>query len=633
MEEIIYRIRGGIYHDAIASLRRRPLPANDLDSASPQLPAFAVSRRYESSSELRNMAVYTGFLLLDLPLSSHPAEGERIRHSVNEQPETVASFQSACGQYLQVILWTNSPQSAHKERYRAACDWLLRLTDVEPGREADDPKRRCVLSADPAAHFNPAAVPLAPQAARVFTDHFGITSNKEAAKDANATKPAEKEVNNRETTPCIPDWVYEELPPFLKELCAPFDPGRERDVVLISALLVVSACLEVKAEFRGSTHWPNLMGMVLAPPASGKGRLAQSRRLAEGFHGQRLEVYKQQKADYQRALRRHKKAEQEGDWDAEVDLPQKPQMRKFLIPGDSTSASLQEDLLPGESHLIHESETDTLGKAFKAGNGNYSAELRKAFHHEAISVARKTDAYAKEIVNPRLSVALAGTPDQLFGLIKATEDGLFSRFIFYYFDEAQEYQDAVPAGAQSVNAEQHFDLFAQKLEALAQRIAEAPTTFDMTAEQYERYNRRFKTLTKRAQLMDKGADGVIRRFGVIVYRIMMILTTLRMAEQEITDCRLVSNDVDYRVAEGLTDVLLEHTLTVFNRLPKTGARVNKALLRFFDSLPSGSVSRKEAVDIGMQILPVAVRSIGAYLQSLVDMGLLQKTRHGHYEKT
>lgn len=40
----------------------------------------------------------------------------------------------------------------------------------------------------------------------------------------------------------LPESAYENLPAFLQELTAPFE-GRERDIVLLSSIGVISACL------------------------------------------------------------------------------------------------------------------------------------------------------------------------------------------------------------------------------------------------------------------------------------------------------------------------------------------------------------------------------------------------------
>ena len=53
---------------------------------------------------------------------------------------------------------------------------------------------------------------------------------------------------------------------------------------------------------------------------------------------------------------------------------------------------------------------DTLSNVFKQEWGSYSDLLRKAFHHERVSSSRKENNKFTEVINPKLSIALSGTP-------------------------------------------------------------------------------------------------------------------------------------------------------------------------------------------------------------------------------
>jgi hypothetical protein len=91
--------------------------------------------------------------------------------------------------------------------------------------------------------------------------------------------------------------------------------------------------------------------------------------------------------------------------------------------------------------LIFETEGDTLAQTFKSEHGNYSDGFRKAFHHEIISYNRRKDCEFVELETPRLSALLLGTPKQVSTLIPNAENGLFSRFIFYYMNILPVWKD------------------------------------------------------------------------------------------------------------------------------------------------------------------------------------------------
>jgi hypothetical protein len=77
---------------------------------------------------------------------------------------------------------------------------------------------------------------------------------------------------------------------------------------------------------------------------------------------------------------------------------------------------------------------DTLAQTFKSEHGNYSDGFRKAFHHETIRIIARKDREFVGLNVPKLSTVLSGTPRQIQSLIPDAENGLFSRFIFYYMN-------------------------------------------------------------------------------------------------------------------------------------------------------------------------------------------------------
>ena len=76
-----------------------------------------------------------------------------------------------------------------------------------------------------------------------------------------------------------------------------------------------------------------------------------------------------------------------------------------------------------------ESEADTLSIMMNNDWSNFNDVLRKCFHHEPLSIARKVEDIFVEISEPKLSVIISGTPGQLKPLLKSKENGLFSRFL------------------------------------------------------------------------------------------------------------------------------------------------------------------------------------------------------------
>lgn len=133
------------------------------------------------------------------------------------------------------------------------------------------------------------------------------------------------------------------------------------------------------------------------------------------------------------SLKRNEKTEQE--------KPEEPPFKVFYIPGNSSSVSFMNSLQANQfTGIIFETEADTIAQTFKNDWGSYSDILRKAFHHENTGLMRK-DRYI-EIKEPRLAVVLSGTPEQVHNLMPSTENGLFSRFLYYAFEDEGEFKNS-----------------------------------------------------------------------------------------------------------------------------------------------------------------------------------------------
>lgn len=105
----------------------------------------------------------------------------------------------------------------------------------------------------------------------------------------------------------------------------------------------------------------------------------------------------------------------------------------FLISGNNTGTGILQNIMDANgTGLICETEADTISAAIGSEYGHWSDTLRKAFDHDRLSYNRRTDQEYREVKKSYLSVLLSGTPAQVKPLIPSTENGLFSRQLFYY---------------------------------------------------------------------------------------------------------------------------------------------------------------------------------------------------------
>ncbi len=438
-------------------------------------------------------------------------------------------------------------------------------------------------------------------------------------------------------TPKIPEWIFERLPNILKLGAEAYPVERERDVFLTSALTILSGCLpEVRGVYHQRTVYPNLFSFILAPPASGKGSMQSSKELADKYHKSLLEESKANRKAYEQELRIYKKANSATNKQADpnAEPPEEPPFRVVYIPANTSSAQLYVHLQDNdEKGIICETEADTLGIVFKNEWGSYSDLLRKGFHHEKVSLSRKTNKEFIDINHPRISVALTGTPNQIFNIIPNAEDGLFSRFIFYAFRADAGWVSPAP-DPDRANLTEHFEALSEVVLQMVQFLSENPTKIELSAEQWEVMNKFFsENLEDITRLVGEEATSVVKRMGLIFYRLCMIFTAMRKFEDG--DCSevLTATDEDVQIALALTETFLQHSILIFSNLPGQDATYSvknpPKKQKFLEALPD-CFTRKEAVDIGKKA-GFATRTVDYCLQKWEGV-YIRKEDTGWYVK-
>ncbi|MEM9821764.1 MAG: DUF3987 domain-containing protein [Bacteroidota bacterium] len=436
----------------------------------------------------------------------------------------------------------------------------------------------------------------------------------------------------------MPSIIFDQLPRLLQSSCATFVDERERDVFLTSALTVLSGCLpEVSGVYDRRVYYPNLYSFIIAPAASGKGVMSFAKTLGMVRHDELLQksreamkVYKQEMYRYEVAVFQHKKGR-----GGEPNPPSnKPPFQLLYIPANSSSAMLIQHLYQNNgSGTLFESEADTLGNVLKQDWGGYSDLLRKAFHHEAISYSRKQGEEFLEINQPKLSVALSGTPNQILKLIPSTEDGLFSRFLFYGFEGEVKWRDVSPTGS-GTDWTNLFDQLSREVLAMSNFLKKYPTTVKLSQQQWRNLNIGFtEQLVETYSFVGVEALSIVKRMGLIMFRMAMIFTAMRKFEKGRKEKVITCEEIDSEVAQLLADYYLKHAMHLYEMLPRRKVGMERPMTRnkrqLFEALPS-KFKRSEAISIGKQ-LGWSERSVDRFLKRLSGDRLLQPS-HGNYEK-
>ncbi|MEI8049185.1 MAG: DUF3987 domain-containing protein [Bacteroidota bacterium] len=438
------------------------------------------------------------------------------------------------------------------------------------------------------------------------------------------------------TTPTIPDEVYEALPELLKQGASAFTDKRKRDVFFTAAIAIISGCLpNVTGIYFQERVYPHLYTFIIAPAASGKGVLKNAKRLAEKYHQNILQqsrdaqkIYQNEMDDFKMMERNRKKGE------PSTEKPEAPPFKILFIPADCSKARMIEHLKSNDGQgIICETEADSMSGAKQQDWGDYSVILRAAFHHETVSSTRKTDNQYDEINEPRLAVALSGTPSQAPRLLSSAEDGLFSRFLFYAYKNKAEWQDPSPR-SNGIVYNDHFEALSLQVLEIISHLELSPTTVELTSAQWDIINTEFPLmLSDVVTFTSEEAVGVVYRLGLVLFRMCMIFTALRKYENGEISQSLFCTDKDFYTVLQLIQTYLEHSLLMFNNLPKQYEPMQflsgDGKRRFFDALPQ-EFTRKEATEIGLRF-KLAARTVDEVLRSATGISLT-RIKAGHYQR-
>jgi hypothetical protein len=468
-----------------------------------------------------------------------------------------------------------------------------------------------------------------------FAKFANLQTKEAVVKNSNNSNVIPEEEDYLKTTPIIPQSVYDNLPLILFESCQVFKGSREKDVFLTGALAILSGCLpNVSGLYSGSVVYPSLFSFILAPAASGKGALKFAKALADKYHSNLLAESQEARKIYEEKLAAYKMLKGKGKLEGDQEIPQEPKFKVVYIPANTSNAKIIQHLDWNEGKgIICETEADTLGQTFKNDWGSYSDMLRKSFHHEKISVSRKTDAEFVEVNEPQLSVALSGTPKQVFNIIASAEDGLFSRFIFYVFKTDAVWLDPSPKG-NPVNLTDYFNKQSNQVFKLVEFFERDSMILQLTEEQWDKFNPIFSSyLVQISTFVSDDAQSVVKRLGIILFRLCMIFTAIRKFETNDHHKEIYCSDIDFETALTLIKTYLQHSIIMFENLPKQGEQgpfksgENKKL--FYDSLPN-EFQRKEAIEMAVNF-NIKERTADNFLKACLGKYLI-KSDTGIYKK-
>ena len=384
--------------------------------------------------------------------------------------------------------------------------------------------------------------------------------------------------------------------------------GEMRDMLLLSLLTNYAYALPAMRMYHGFPHHvygPELMTMVLAPAASGKGIMNYAKQLLQGIEDEHGEF--------------------------------------IFLPANTSSAALMSylQMLHGRG-IMMATEIDTLSKALGSSTGGFSDVLRCMFEHETISKLRKNHEEFIEITDPHFAVLISGTYNQLKPLIKSRENGLMSRFACYVVKQTQDFDDRVWLDDNTDAIPQDLTLYEQLGHELSLRYgwmrkAKHSCYFYLTDAQRKTITRMFRAMYDiYRKSFGNEFDSILKRMPVIMKRIGMILTGLRMDMTQPLPERMVCSEDDFETVLLIGHKLLMHAAMMFQMLPankeSVPGEIGQTLIQkqFFEMLPE-DFTKQDAVKQA-EVLGVNVRTMEDWLEKAIQQTVIERIMKGRYHK-
>lgn len=472
-----------------------------------------------------------------------------------------------------------------------------------------------------------------------------------------------EEQSVKNVPPTFPEYPW---PAFLKGMIDRGDTPAQRDILLLGAITVLGATLNksLRISYGRKFYYPCLQTFIVAPPASGKGALAWTRRLAEPIHEAMMANYRQRHKAYR---------EEKSRWDSlgkkksDTPEPEMPPLKMFLIAGNNSGTGVLENLIEADGiGLICETEADTVSTAIGTEHGHWSDTLRKCHDHERLAFNRRTNHEYRECDESYLSVLLSGTPAQVKPLIPSAENGLFSRQLFYFMPPIDEWMDQFDSESEDYGLrfatwgtqwKQVLDLINGSVQTIQLRLSE---------KQKELFNQRFAQLFSHAGYAYGGSmRSAVARIAINTCRILSIVALLRALEKFLPPQQKIFNsqfsifnspglspapeipienikdgivpkldlrvtDEDFQAVLTLIEPLYRHSSYVLGFLPTSAAipvqtSPEQAL---FNALPMMFCRRQAVEEAAKNGIPE--KTLDSSLKRMLEKGTLIKTARGEY---
>ncbi|RZK31867.1 MAG: DUF3987 domain-containing protein, partial [Hymenobacter sp.] len=120
-----------------------------------------------------------------------------------------------------------------------------------------------------------------------------------------------------------------------------------------------------------------------------------------------------------------------------------------------------------------------------------------------------------------------------------------------------------------INLTDHFKQLSYKVYNMVKFLQMGDTIITLSKEQWQQLNTQCSIwLQDITTFTGEDAASIVKRLGLVLYRIAMLLTTLRKYEHGEASETAECSDVDFNTAFQLVEIYLQHSILMFNNLPR-----------------------------------------------------------------
>ena len=440
-------------------------------------------------------------------------------------------------------------------------------------------------------------------------------------------------------TPCIPDDVYNNLPPIFDKIVNNKynkNDNRIKDIMLLSSLTSFSSLFpKVSGIYWDKRTYANLYFFLGAKAGAGKSSIKIGTEILFDILEEEEKTNKKIIEEYYLELEQWELFSKEEK--KENAKPIFPLEKTHIVSANITDSKLIDKIFAGSS-LMFGTEADSLSAMMdnKQYGAGISSTLRMAWEHENISKER-IGTGSVIIKKPKLSLAISGTMDQLFNILGKSENGLFSRFMIYTFSSEYKYKTPRP-GEKNISRDEYIkDNIAEEVYKIYKTWNVNEQEYNLTEKQWDKFDKFSEWLINKLKVTDeREIETTLNRFFAMIYKVSMILTCSRQYESfnQTFESVLYPVDQDVNSAIKIVETVVEHMTLIYysqeekmtslkeNKLKKS-INIIKNLNQEFNKQELLTIFQKE--NIGQRTLEMA-------LSNLIKTNKIEKIDKFTYKK-